>query len=74
MDVTIIPFDDKYTAETLQLMKEWSTDHPELSRKEIYDWQRSTRWLAMKAIVRPNLIPLRAINLLLLEIGLDKLY
>ncbi|MBK7141303.1 MAG: hypothetical protein IPH75_04395 [bacterium] len=48
MDVTIIPFDDKYTAETLQLMKEWSSDHPELSRKEIYDWQRSTRWLAMK--------------------------
>lgn len=48
MDVTIIPFDDKYTNETLQLMKEWSPDHPELSRKELYDWQRSTRWLAMK--------------------------
>lgn len=48
MDVSIIPFDDKYTAETLELMRQWSPEHPELSRKELYDWQRSTRWLAMK--------------------------
>lgn len=48
MDVAIIPFDVKYLAETLALLRKWSPDHPELGEKSLYDWQRCTRYLALK--------------------------
>ncbi len=48
MDVEIIPFDPKYLAETLELLRKWSPDHPELGEKSLYDWQRCTRYLALK--------------------------
>lgn len=43
----IIPFDPKYLAETLALMRRWSPDHPELGERSLFDWQRCTRFLAM---------------------------
>ena len=48
MAVTIIPFDPKYLAETLALMRKWSPDHPELGEKSLYDWQRCARFLALR--------------------------
>ncbi len=48
MDVAIIPFDERYLAETLAMMRTWSPDHPELGERSLYDWQRCTRYLAMK--------------------------
>jgi hypothetical protein len=47
MEVTIIPFDEKYLQETLTMMRKWSPDHPELGEKSLYDWQRCSRYLAM---------------------------
>src|SRR2546430_2060981 len=47
MEVTIIPFDAKYLAETLAMMRHWSPDHPELGERSLYDWQRCTRYLAL---------------------------
>src|SRR5256885_3664564 len=47
MEVTIIPFDTKYLAETLAMMRHWSPDHPELGERSLYDWQRCTRYLAL---------------------------
>jgi len=47
-DVQIIPFEVKYLDETLALLKRWSPDHPELGERSLYDWQRCTRYLAMK--------------------------
>ncbi len=47
MEVEIIPFDAKYLADTLALLRKWSPDHPELGEKSLYDWQRCTRYLAL---------------------------
>src|SRR5256714_5019084 len=47
MEVEIIPFDAKYLAETLAMMRHWSPDHPELGERSLYDWQRCTRYLAL---------------------------
>src|SRR2546427_7942400 len=47
MEVTIIPFDAKYLAETLAMMRQWSPVHPELGERSLYDWQRCTRYLAL---------------------------
>ena len=47
MEVEIIPFDAKYLAETLAMMRQWSPDHPELGERSLYDWQRCTRYLAL---------------------------
>jgi hypothetical protein len=47
MDVTIVPFDPKYLAETLAMMRQWSPNHPELGQSSLYDWQRCTRHLAL---------------------------
>ena len=47
MGVAVIPFDEKYLAETLTLMRRWSPDHPELGEKGLYDWQRCSRYLAL---------------------------
>ncbi len=47
MEVTIIPFDSKYLAETLAMMRHWSPDHPELGERSLYDWQRCSRYLAL---------------------------
>lgn len=47
MDVRIIPFDEKYLAQTLAMMRKWSPDHPELGERSLYDWQRCTRYLAL---------------------------
>ena len=47
MEVTIIPFDAKYLAETLAMMRHWSPDHPELGERSLYDWQHCTRYLAL---------------------------
>ena len=47
-DVAIIPFEVKYLDETLAMMRRWSPDHPELGERSLYDWQRCTRYLAMK--------------------------
>ena len=44
MDIT--PFDPKYLAETLALMRAWSPDHPELAEQSLYYWQRCKRYLA----------------------------
>ena len=49
MDVITIPFDPKYLAETLAMMRKWSPDHPELGEKSLYDWQRCSRYLALVA-------------------------
>jgi hypothetical protein len=46
MGVEIIPFDAKYLAETLALLRKWSPDHPELGEGSLYDWQRCSRYLA----------------------------
>ena len=43
----IIPFDSKYLAETLAMMRKWSPDHPELGERSLYDWQRCSRYLAL---------------------------
>jgi len=48
MDVEIIPFEVRYLDESLALMRRWSPDHPELGERSLYDWQRCTRYLAMK--------------------------
>ncbi|OGT96742.1 MAG: hypothetical protein A3I79_01965 [Gemmatimonadetes bacterium RIFCSPLOWO2_02_FULL_71_11] len=47
MEVVTIPFDPKYLAETLAMMRKWSPDHPELGERSLYDWQRCTRYLAL---------------------------
>src|SRR5947199_9903907 len=47
MEVTIIPFDPKYLAETLAMMRRWSPHHPELGERSLYDWQRCSRYLAL---------------------------
>lgn len=47
MQVEIIPFDAKYLAETLAMMRKWSPDHPELGERSLYDWQRCRRYLAL---------------------------
>ncbi len=47
MDVEIIPFDAKYLAETLDMMRTWSPDHPELGERSLYDWQHCSRYLAL---------------------------
>src|SRR2546430_9282651 len=47
MDVAIIPFDEKYLAETLAMMRRWSPHHPELGERSLYDWQRCSRYLAL---------------------------
>lgn len=47
MEVKIIPFEEKYLAETLAMMRKWSPDHPELGEKSLYDWQHCARFLAM---------------------------
>src|SRR5205807_1617768 len=47
MEVEIIPFDAKYLAETLAMMRQWSPDHPELGERSLYDWQHCTRYLAL---------------------------
>jgi hypothetical protein len=47
MPVEIVPFDEKYLAETLAMMRQWSPDHPELGEKSLYDWQRCSRYLAL---------------------------
>lgn len=47
MPVEVIPFDEKYLAETLAMMRKWSPDHPELGERSLYDWQRCTRYLAL---------------------------
>ncbi len=47
MPVEVIPFDAKYLAATLAMMKQWSPDHPELGERSLYDWQRCTRYLAL---------------------------
>ena len=47
MAVRIIPFDEKYLAETLAMMRKWSPDHPELGERSLYDWQHCTRYLAL---------------------------
>lgn len=49
MDVEIIPFDARYLGETLALLRQWSPDHPELGEQSLYDWQRCSRYLALKA-------------------------
>ncbi len=47
MPVEVIPFDEKYLAETLAMMKRWSPDHPELGERSLYDWQRCRRYVAL---------------------------
>ena len=47
MEVRVIPFEEKYLAETLAMMRKWSPDHPELGERSLYEWQRCTRYLAM---------------------------
>ncbi len=47
MDVRVIPFEEKYLAETLAMMRKWSPDHPELGERSLYEWQRCSRYLAM---------------------------
>src|SRR5207302_7417786 len=47
MEVAIIPFDAKYLAETLAMIRHWSPDHPELGERSLYDWQRCSRYLAL---------------------------
>jgi hypothetical protein len=47
MDVRVIPFDERYLAETLDMMRSWSPDHPELGERSLYDWQRCARYLAL---------------------------
>ena len=47
MDVRVIPFEEKYLAETLAMMRKWSPDHPELGELSLYEWQRCSRYLAI---------------------------
>ncbi len=47
MEVRVIPFEEKYLAETLAMMRKWSPYHPELGERSLYEWQRCTRYLAM---------------------------
>lgn len=47
MDVVTIPFERRYLPATLELMKRWSPDHPELADPALYDWQRCKRYLAL---------------------------
>ncbi len=47
MEVEIIRLDPKYLVETLAMMRKWGPDHPELSERSLYDWQRCTRYLAL---------------------------
>ncbi len=42
-----MPFDSARLAETLALMRTWSTDHPELAEATLFAWQRCSRYLAM---------------------------
>jgi hypothetical protein len=46
-DVTITPFDRSRLPETLALMQQWSTDHPELAEASLFEWQRCARYLAL---------------------------
>jgi len=47
MDVRVIPFEEKYLAETLAMMRKWSPDHPELGERSLYEWERCSRYLAV---------------------------
>jgi len=47
MHVEIVPFDAKYLAETLAMMRTWSPDHPELGERPLFEWQRCARYLAI---------------------------
>jgi hypothetical protein len=46
MGLEIVPFHEKYLAETLTLLRKWSPEHPELGERSLYDWQRCSRYLA----------------------------
>lgn len=48
MTVDIIPFEPQYLDETLAMMRQWSPEHPELSERSLYEWQRCTRYLAVR--------------------------
>ncbi|HWO89619.1 MAG TPA: hypothetical protein VNL98_10775 [Gemmatimonadales bacterium] len=47
MEVSVIPFEQRYLDETLALMRRWSPDHPELAEPSLYSWQRCSRYLAL---------------------------
>ena len=48
MTVDIRPFEERYLDDTLALMRKWSPDHPELSERALYEWQRCSRYLAFQ--------------------------
>ncbi|TET95306.1 MAG: hypothetical protein E3J26_02995 [Candidatus Zixiibacteriota bacterium] len=45
--VKLIPYEDQYLEETLALFKRFSPDHPELADRELFDWQKCQRYLAL---------------------------
>jgi hypothetical protein len=45
--VKLIPYEDQYLEETLTLFKRFSPDHPELVDREIFEWQKCQRFLAL---------------------------
>jgi hypothetical protein len=46
MDLTITPYEPKHLDATLDLLRTWSPDHPELAERSLVDWQRCMRYLA----------------------------
>jgi hypothetical protein len=42
-----IPYEDKYLDRTLSFLGEFSPDHPELSDKDLFLWQRCKRYLTL---------------------------
>jgi hypothetical protein len=47
MSVRIIPFEDRFLDATVELMRRWAPEHPELSRPSLFRWQRCNRFLAV---------------------------
>jgi hypothetical protein len=47
-DVRVLPFEPQHTDAVLALMRRWSPDHPELAERSLLEWQRCTRYVAMR--------------------------
>lgn len=46
-EVRVVPFEPHHLDRTLEMMRRWSPDHPELGERSLVDWQRCRRYVAL---------------------------
>lgn len=46
-EVRVVPFESGHTEAVLELMRNWSPDHPELAERSLIEWQRCARYVAL---------------------------